>query len=140
MSYIQKSDLDGKVPASMLLQALDDNNDGVEDDGIWDSVVRGVQDAIDGFLEANFTVPLEEPLPAIVREAAKILTAEAVYMRRGLSGDQNPWIKQADAMRTRLEAIGSGEKQLTPEQDPQGPQGIVIQEPSRLNNGPLLML
>jgi phage gp36-like protein len=140
MSYILITDLDGKVPAQLLLQALDDNGDGLADDGVWDKIVVDVESAINSRLEGNYAIPLAEPLPAIVSEAAKILAAEAVYQRRGLSGDQNPWVKQADAMRKRLEDIGSGDKPLKPDTAPQGPSGVVINETSRLNTGGYMML
>lgn len=140
MSYVIQSDLDGKIPAQLLLQALDDNGDGLEDAGVWDKIVVDVESAINSRLEGNYTIPLAEPIPAIISEAAKILAAEAIYLRRGLAGDQNPWVKQADAMRKRLEDIGSGTKPLKPGTDPQGPAGVVITETSRLNTGDRMLI
>jgi len=140
MSYILITDLDGKIPAQLLLQALDDNGDGVADDGVWDKLVVDVESAINSRLEGNYAIPLAAPIPAIISEAAKILAAEAVYLRRGLAGDQNPWLKQADAMRKRLEDIGSGKLPLTSATNPQGPAGTVITETSRLNTGGFNML
>jgi phage gp36-like protein len=140
MSYILQSNLDGKVPAQILLQALDDNGDGLADDGVWDKIVTDVENAINGRLEGNYTVPLTAPYPAIITEAAKILAAEAIYLRRGLSGDQNPWVKQADAMRKRLEDIGSGDKPLTAATNPQGMTGVIISEDSRLATNGTMML
>ena len=140
MAYIVQTDLKGKVPAQLLLQALDDNGDGVADDGVWDEIIVDVESAINSRLEGNYAIPLAEPIPAIISEAAKILAAEAVYLRRSLTGDQNPWVKQADAMRKRLEDIGSGKLPLTPVTNPQGPTGVVITETSRLQTGDYLML
>lgn len=140
MSYILQSDLDGKIPALLLLQALDDNGDGLADADVWDKLVVDVENAINSRLEGNYAIPLAEPIPAIISEAAKVLAAEAIYLRRGLAGDQNPWVKQADAMRKRLEEIGSGDKPLKPGTSPQGPAGVVITETSRLNTGDCLML
>lgn len=140
MSYVVQADLEGKIPQQLLLQALDDNGDGLADDGVWDKLVTDVESAINSRLEANYTIPLETPVPAIITEAAKVLAAEAIYMRRGLTGDQNPWTKQADAMRKRLEDIGSGSVQLLPNKTPQGSSGTVISDTSRLNTGDQLML
>jgi len=134
MSYILQTALKGKVPDDLLLQALDDNADGVADDGIWDTIAADVDRAIDGRLEGRYTVPLAAPLPAVVVEAATVFAAEAVYMRRGLAGDQNPWIKQADAFRKRLESIGSGEMPLNNTVVPAKSGGAVISEPSRTYN------
>lgn len=132
MSYILQTALKGKVPDDLLLQALDDNADGMADDGIWDTIAADVDRAIDGRLEGRYAVPLAAPLPAVVIEAATVFAAEAVYMRRGLAGDQNPWIKQADAFRKRLEAIGAGEQPLKNNVTPAKSGGSVITEPSRV--------
>ena len=140
MAYVLKSDLEGKIPASLILQALDDDNDGIEDAGAWDELVVDVESAINSRLEGNYDIPLALPLPAIISEAAKILAAEAIYMRRGIAGEQNPWIKQADMMRKRLEDIGSGEKPLKPGTNPAGPTGAVITEQSRINTPGTMMI
>jgi phage gp36-like protein len=131
MPYVLQSALKGKVPDDLLLQALDDNADGVADEGIWDAISADVDRAIDGRLEGRYTVPLAAPLPAVVAEAAIVFAAEAVYMRRGLAGDQNPWTKQADGFRKRLEAIGTGEQPLKNDVVPVKSGGAVISEPSR---------
>lgn len=140
MPYVVQSDLEGKIPAQLLLQALDDNGDGLADDGVWDQIATDVGNAINSRLEGNYAVPLTGTVPAIVTEAAKILAAEAVYLRRGMSGDQNPWVKQADVMRKRLEDIGSGKLPLTTDAAPNGPAGVIITEPSRLNTPGCMMV
>ena len=134
MPYILQSALKGKVPDDLLLQALDDNADGVADDGVWDAISGDVDRAIDGRLEGRYSVPLAAPLPAVVTEAATVIACEAVYMRRGLSGDNNPWTKQADAFRKRLEAIGAGELPLNATIIPVKSGGTVIGETSRTYN------
>lgn len=134
MSYFLRSELEAKVPALLIVQALDDDGDGVEDAGKWDALVADVERAIDGRLEGRFTVPLAAPQPAVVHESAVVLAAEAIYMRRGLAGDQNPWVKQADALRARLEKIGSGDLPLTPQAQPAQSSGAVIGESARLHD------
>ena len=133
MPYVTQSDLKGKIPAELLLQALDDNNDGVADDGVWDAIAADVDNAINGPLEGRYTVPLAAPYPAAVAEAALVFACEAIYLRRGLAGkDQNPWTTRADALRKRLEAIGSGEQPLTATAVPVKSGGAVIGEDARL--------
>jgi phage gp36-like protein len=131
MPYILQTALKGKVPDDLLLQALDDNGDGVADEGVWDAISADVDRASDGRLEGRYTVPLAAPHPAVVAEAAIVFAAEGVYMRRGLAGDQNPWTKQADTFRKRLEAIGAGEQTLKNDLAPVKSGGAVISEPSR---------
>jgi phage gp36-like protein len=132
MSYVAQTDLKGKIPDDLLLQALDDNNDGVADDGVWDQIAADVDKAINGPLEGRYTVPLAAPYPSVVQDAAVVFACEAIYMRRGLAGDQNPWIKRADALRKRLEAIGNGDQPLTATATPAKSGGAVIGESARL--------
>ena len=132
MSYVKQIDLKGKISDDLMLQALDDNNDGVADDGVWDSIASDVDKAINGPLEGRYTVPLALPYPAVVSEAAVIFACEAVYMRRGLAGkDQNPWVSRADSLRKRLEAIGNGDQPLTVNVAPAKSGGALISEPAR---------
>ena len=140
MSYFLRSELEAKVPASIILQALDDDADGVEDVGNWDLLVADVQRQIDGRLEAQFAVPLAEPLPQVIREAAVILAAETIFLRRGKGGDDNPWVNQANAMRARLEKIGAGDLPMTYHDVPDASAGTVITEPSRMSTDPGLHL
>lgn len=132
MAYILQSALKGKVPDDLLLQALDDDADGVADDGVWESIAEDVDQAINGRLEGRYAVPLAEPLPSVVLESATVFAAEAIYLRRGLSGDQNPWTKQADTFRKRLEDIGSGLQPLTNAIKAVKSGGAVIGEEARL--------
>jgi hypothetical protein len=132
MPYVSQADLKGKVPDDLLLQALDDDGDGVADDGVWDGISADVDKAINGPLEGRYSVPLAAPYPYLVTEAALIFACEAIYMRRGLAGkDQNPWVTRADAMRKRLEAIGNGEQPLTATAGQLKSGGAVIGEPAR---------
>lgn len=141
MPYVTQAALKGKIPDDLLLQALDDNGDGVADDGVWDSISDDVDKAINGPLEGTYDVPLAEPYPYVVTESAIIFACEAIYMRRGLATkDVNPWVTRADAMRKRLEDIGSGTIPLTKEKTASGPEGTVISETSKLNTGGNLML
>jgi phage gp36-like protein len=132
MAYILQTSLKGKVPDDLLLQALDDDGDGMADVGVWESISCDVDRAIDGRLEGRYAVPLAEPLPSVVAEAATVFAAEAVYLRRSLSGDQNPWTKQAETFRKRLEDIGAGLQPLTNAIKAVKSGGAVIGEAARL--------
>ena len=134
MAYFLRSELEAKVPHLLVVQALDDDQDGEEDPGNWDALVAEVGRQIDGRLEGRFAVPLAEPHPAVVREAAVIFAAEAVYLRRGFGGEQNPWLSQANASRARLEKIGRGDLPLTYQAQPEQSSGAVIGEPARMHD------
>ena len=40
MAYLTKADLDGLIPPQFLLEALDDDQDGQEDAGLWDKIAQ----------------------------------------------------------------------------------------------------
>ena len=92
--YVSRSELTAAVPADLAGQLL-----GAGGDAIWTEIEAAVAREIDGRLAARYTVPLPEPVPAIVRSAALVLAAEALYQRLNFYGDSNPWTKRADGIR-----------------------------------------
>ena len=131
MSYILQSDLEGAVPPDFLVQALDDNRDGVID--AWDAVSAQACEAVDGVLGIRFAVPFS-PAPAVVKRAARVFALELVYLRRGVKGDDNPWTAQADDIRKQLKAIAAGEMPLGPTINRQQPSVSVVTEPARTSS------
>ena len=107
--YVTLNDLKGEIPAPFLIQALDDDNDGVVD--AWSLVQASVQEAIDSLLEGRFTVPLTlNPLPKIIKRAAVAFACELCYRRRSTPDKDNPWKGVADSFRKILSAITAGER------------------------------
>lgn len=133
MPYIQLTDLHGAIPPAFLVQALDDDGDGVADDGLFEVIAEQVSEDIDAVLGQRYPIPFVEPWPATVKSAARTLAAEALYARR-VTPEQNPWRSQANALRERLAKIGSGEIPLTASDKPQLPSGVVISEPARTHS------
>jgi phage gp36-like protein len=132
MPYVIQSQLKGLIPDDFLVQALDDDQDGIADPGVWDQIVVGVSTEIDGLLAMKYPVPFANPAPAVVQAAALSLALWSLYARRGFDKDKNPWNEQANGVRKRLEAIGSGKMPLTPASENAGPPQQAITEPSRL--------
>ncbi|WP_395737419.1 phage protein Gp36 family protein [Prosthecobacter sp.] len=109
--YLQLTDLNGQIPPQFIIQALDDDNDGVID--AWDAVREAVQSEIDAALEGRFVVPLTfSPMPRIINRAAVALACEMCYRRRGTADAENPWKGRADAFRKKLEAINMGDMKM----------------------------
>lgn len=133
MAYLDRAALEAVVPPTFVVQALDDNEDGVEDSGLWDRVVAGIDRQINSRLAPAYAVPLAAPYPDVVTEAAVVLGAEALYLRRGLA--ENPWTEQANAMRERLGALGRGEQgAMTQSAEADTPEPAVVSEPARLHD------
>jgi phage gp36-like protein len=128
-------DINSRVPADFLLQALDDNQDGVVDAAVWQGVQRDVAAQIDGYLGQRYPVPFKPPRPAIVSAAARAFACELLYKRRGSADKVNPWHDEAETFRKKLEAVGKGEQPLTPELQRQKPSVSVVSEPSKTTSG-----
>jgi phage gp36-like protein len=121
MAYTTQAKIVSKIPAQHLNDACDDDGDGSADSGVLDGIIETVSTSIDSYLAGLYETPFADPAPAVCQEAALIFACENVYDRRQIL-DKNPWKDRADAMRTRLEAIGKGsmpldvtiEKEYTP--------------------------
>lgn len=131
MPYVLQSEIEADIPPTFLVEALDDDNDGQADAGLWDKVAESVATEIDGTLGQRFAVPFSSPIPAIVKQAAKVFSLEKLYARRGTPEAQNPWAKQAAAFREKLTRIAKGEEPLTPEIQRAKPSVTAITEPAK---------
>ncbi len=121
MPYVDYSDLTGQIPPQFLIEALDDDNDGVVD--AWEQVQTSAADDVDALLEGRFTVPLTlNPLPKIIKRAAIAFACELCYRRRGTSDADNPWKGRADAFRKILTSITVGDLKLAA-----GPEAVAAQ-------------
>lgn len=133
--YVTMSQMNARLPAVFLVQALDDDRDGTADTGVWDAVATAVKEEIDGILGVRHTVPFSNPIPAAVTAAAQILAAEALYNRRGFSGEeQNPYAALAKQHRATLAKIAAGEIPLSPEIKRAAPSASIVSEPSRASS------
>lgn len=141
MAYITQTDLTGKIEARLINQALDDDGDGEADPGAWDRLYAAVEVAINGALAARYDVrAFRQPYPAAIVDFALTLAAEAIYARRGMTGDANPWKKPADMSRDRLEQIRIGKEFLSLDTQPADSGGMVVTVPSPLNSDPGRMM
>ena len=130
MPYVALNDVTAVIPPQFLTQGLDDDGDGIADAGIFDLIAAQASDAVDLRLGQRYATPFTDPIPAVVKQAALIFAAEAVYGHR-VPIDQNPWVAQGNSMRSKLDKMGAGEIPLTPELQRQLPSVSIISERSR---------
>jgi len=129
--YITQTKLYAAVPRQLVEQALNDDGVGGEDTGAWADVADAVQSAIDGPLSQRYAVPFAGTLPPLVAQAALVLAAELIYLRRGISGTNNPWTAKADGIRTDLADVAAGKKPLGAQWDREKPSISTIEETSK---------
>jgi hypothetical protein len=111
MPYTTQAQLETEIPPPHLIEALDDDGDGVADAGQLDAVIASASQAVDALLSPRFSVPFADPAPAPVREAAFAFAGEKIYLRRP-QGERNPFKTRADFWREHLAKIGRGEAEL----------------------------
>jgi phage gp36-like protein len=131
MDYIAQSELEAYVQADMLSQGLDDTGGGTPSAALFASILAAVTAEIDGYLEGRYSLPLST-VPALVKSAALILCADALWVRRGADKEGNPFAERAREIRKRLERIQAGELPLQGAAEAAKPGGVAIQEPSRV--------
>jgi hypothetical protein len=144
MAYVQLSDLAGSIPADFLTQALDDDGDGVADTGVFDGIASDVGNTIDGYVGLRYSLPLVPDFtlypntygyPPVVTSAARVLSLDQLYKRRGTTDDKNPWSAQAGQIRTLLKAISLGQSPLAPELNRKDPSASIVTQPMRTGRG-----
>jgi phage gp36-like protein len=132
MSYISRDQIIGRIPPSTLSDALDDNRDGVEDDGLLDAIIANASSAVDGYLAGIYPTPFSDPAPAVVRAATLAFVIEELYIRRQV---EKPAAveEQSKFFRTRLEKIGNRELPLDASQVKAFTPGAAITSAIKVN-------
>lgn len=129
MSYLVRADVEAKIPPTQIVEALDDDNDQVEDVGLWEKIATAIDNDIDGSLSQRYTLPLPTP-PAYLRAGACALACEILYQRRGVAADMNPFTSAAGKFRSKLDAIASGKEPLLIGAPQAKPPISIISEPA----------
>jgi len=127
MAYVTRDQVEDLIPPKDLNDALDDDGDGAEDAGAFDSLVATQSLIVDGFLSGLFTTPFANP-PAKVKTAALMFVLEAVYQRRRIADAANPWKKQADWWREHLQKVGNRELPFDAATPKSFSPGIVVED------------
>jgi phage gp36-like protein len=131
MAYVELADLKGKIPNRDLVAALDDNKDNAIDNDVWAQIQNDVQAEIDGYLGQRCLVPFTDPLPSLIKVAARVFAIEAVLERRHLLNEKSPDRINAQKMRAKLIDIADAKEPLPLELTRGKRAGKVISEPSR---------
>lgn len=131
MAYFIQSEIESVIPPQFLLDALDDDGDGVADAGLFDRIADQASGEADAILGQRYATPFEAPVPAIVAHAARLFACAIIYRRRGVSEEANPWAAPAKDMASKLGRIASGSEPLTPDADRAQDSVSVISETAK---------
>ena len=98
-------ELAGYMPLSRVVEALDDDGDGLADAAAWEAVRETAEDRLRAIFGTRTVAESFE-----VEHARKLFGLSLLYARRGLGGDENPFEAQAAAAEARLRALAAGEE------------------------------
>ena len=101
-------ELAGEMPAEQIVQALDDNKDGEADASAWAQVQAGADERI----RDCFGGPTPAKFSQTCVFAKKLFILEALYVRRGFFGKENPYSGRATDAERRLRALSGGEESV----------------------------
>ena|SRR5688572_13410133 len=82
MAYIDREGLEQRFGINEIAELLDDDQDGDESSEETDSLAPAIVDAssiIDGYVGTRYTLPLSEPVPALVQNWAADITRFKLY-------------------------------------------------------------
>jgi len=119
------ADLEAIIPSDFLLLAMDDDGDGIIDQGVFDAIHGMAQGRILGFLEQAGIPAIPDPAPTRLRHFAQRYAEMMLYRRRGqferardiqesfLAGEEK-WLGR----------IATGQESLLPAADPAASDSI----------------
>jgi phage gp36-like protein len=111
MDYTSQQAILAKMSTQGLTAATDDAGSGSLDTGVLEDVITDANNAIDGYLEATYALPLPT-IPSKVAHAALIFACESLYQRRLAPEEKNIFSQEANFLRKWLEQISTGEISL----------------------------
>ncbi len=110
MAYITQMELTSAMPLKDIIAACADKSNQQTESEIWDAIQTAVTEEVEGLLAPRYARSEQIPETAHPRlkTAARWITLETLYLRRGAYGEANPATAKADAERKALRDIGTG--------------------------------
>lgn len=105
---IQRAAIEAEFDEQHLLEALDDDGDGAEDAGLFESLAAQAVAEVEG---RAALVALAHPAPpaAFLNRAAVACLCAMLFRRRGVEDDQNPFADREKAAFDLLDKLASGD-------------------------------
>ena len=123
MTRLTIDDLTGDMPEQKLIEALDDDQDGLADEKAFDAALASANVRA----EALFGGAVPAQYSTAADYAVRVFMLDILYRRRGVADESNPWAKIADAQEARLRALASGTEAIDATTD-----GVIISKPAKI--------
>ena len=125
MTTLTIDDLIGDMPEQKIIEALDDDGDGLADESAFRAVLASANERAAAIFGGN--VPPQYSVAA--GHAVRVFCLDLLYRRRGTADEANPWTKLAEAQEARLRALAAGTEAIDASTD-----GVVISKPAKIYN------
>ena len=127
MDKLTIQDIVGDMPELMIVSALDDDHDGIADEGPF----RAALASANARAESIFGGTVPERYAKAADYAVRVFLLDIIYRRKGGSGenDVSPWEKLAAEQAERLRALANGTEAIDNTSD-----GAVISKPANIYN------
>lgn len=104
---IQRAAIEAEFDAQHLLEALDDDGDGLEDSGLFSSLAAQAAAEVDA---RAALVALAHPAPpaAFLERAGVACLCAMLFRRRGVADDQNPFAEREKKALETLDKLADG--------------------------------
>jgi phage gp36-like protein len=127
--YVTLNQLKAYLQEQLLAQGLDDSGENLVTEATFSLVSEAVERDVHGYLEGRYEVPFKTNVPNLVIHACLVLCAQAIYLRRGMGGDANPFSKAAESVRGRLSDVSQGKVQLSLQHATTQTAGAIVSGP-----------
>lgn len=112
MAYITHQDILTLISGNDIIPYTDDNNDGIQDNGLMDSIIEVCSRMADGYVASIYQTPFADPVPSAIKTATLYFVAESLQSRRLAPTEKNMFTPVANVWRNLLTEVGAGKQPL----------------------------
>ena len=136
VTYTTLAEVKAKLPYDFIIEALDDDKDGLMDEDVLTAVLEDAANQVDARLGKRYSVPFNPAaLEPIISSSSLMFVLETLYQRRGYGTEENnPFLASARAARAELNEIGNGAVPLTPVAQKPRQSISIVTEPARTSS------
>ena len=136
VTYTTLAEVKAKLPYDFIIEALDDDKDGLMDEDVLTAVLEDAANQVDARLGKRYSVPFNPAaLEPIISSSSLMFVLETLYQRRGYGTEENnPFLASARAARAELNEIGNGAVALTPVAQKPRQSVSIVTEPARTSS------
>jgi phage gp36-like protein len=129
MAYFTRTEIESELPAADLVAMLDDDRDGGEDTGLYTALADRAEGRVNAILARRYDVPFAVgSVPLVVTEAAICSLCAALYRRRGVKDEENPFAEREKTAMSHLRECAAGRADLAVGVDAVGSVGAIVGE------------